>query len=378
MRTIYILVTIQLLCVGALAYHLRRNEIHNRISREALLSLITRNELLLSELNLNIEQQFGCQQLPHVLARLPKADEQGIVLSVKKIAISSAVIPYNASLIAHNGGYQLFFRYDIPIAGRSKAPFHSYIGYAKLNNQFDLSDPQLHVVDTESNFSEDPRVIQHGDRRFLVFNDVIPMEKRPRSIWMGELNQEYKIVHSVSPLKTNPSRTEKNWSPFFYEGDLHFIYSINPHQVLKYPSMAPVNLGSESMLSDCDWPTNMWGTLRGGTPAQLVDGEYLAFFHSAFSDRKGLDWYVMGAYTFEATPPFRITRISPYPILFKGIYDSPHLNTSNPRIRVLYPAGFVTDNERIHVSCGENDSAVKILTLDKNALLNSLKRVGGI
>ena len=377
MRTLYTLVAIQLLCIGALAFHMRKIENHTRQSQDTLLSLSKRNELLLSELNFTVEQRFDCQQLPHALARLPKADEQGIVLSIKTISIPSAIVPYNASLIAQESGYQLFFRYDLPLAGKSKVPFYSHIGYVKLDHNFDLREPQLHTIETHSNFSEDPRVFQNGERCFLVFNDVIANGNRPRSMWMGELDEEQKVLNSIRTLAPNPTRTEKNWSPFVYEGEPYFVYSINPHQILKYPSMLPMNLGSESMLSDLDWPSNIWGVLRGGTPAQLVDGEYLAFFHSAFGDRKGIGWYVMGAYTFEATPPFRITSISPYPILFKDIYNSPLQNTANPRIRCLYPAGFVCDQGLIHVSCGENDSAVKIITMDKKALLNSLKRVGG-
>jgi hypothetical protein len=59
-------------------------------------------------------------------------------------------------------------------------------------------------------------------------------------------------------------------------------------------------------------------------------------------------------------------------------YNSPPLNTSNPKLRCIFPSGFVLETrngqELIHVSCGENDSSVKILTMDKDALLKSLNR----
>jgi predicted GH43/DUF377 family glycosyl hydrolase len=90
-------------------------------------------------------------------------------------------------------------------------------------------------------------------------------------------------------------------------------------------------------------------------------------------DRKGISWYVMAAYTFEENPPFRITAISPHPILFKGIYDSPILNTAWHYQRAVFPAGFVMCQGQIHVALGENDSAVKIVSLDQDALLNSLR-----
>ena len=90
----------------------------------------------------------------------------------------------------------------------------------------------------------------------------------------------------------------------------------------------------------------------------------------------------MGAYTFTSSSPFKITRISPYPILFKGVYDTPHQVFANSKVRSIYPAGFICEHregkELIHVSCGENDSGMKIISMDKNALLASLKIVDSV
>jgi hypothetical protein len=87
----------------------------------------------------------------------------------------------------------------------------------------------------------------------------------------------------------------------------------------------------------------------------------------------------MGAYTFAASFPFPITRISPYPILFKNIYQAPHSSLANPKVRAIYPAGLLHEKragkDTISVSCGENDSCIKIVTMDKSALFASLKNV---
>ena len=86
----------------------------------------------------------------------------------------------------------------------------------------------------------------------------------------------------------------------------------------------------------------------------------------------------MGAYTFNAAPPFNLTGISKYPILFKGIYETPFINTASIDKRVIFPSGFVVENqddrELIHLACGENDCSVKIVTLDKEQLLKSMLR----
>jgi hypothetical protein len=122
-----------------------------------------------------------------------------------------------------------------------------------------------------------------------------------------------------------------------------------------------------------------WGIPRGGTPAILIDGEYLSFFHSSFEDEKGIIWYIMGAYTFASVPPFQMTRISPCPFLFKGIYSTPHGEIANPKIRSIYPAGLIYERrdgrDVIAVSCGENDSAIKIISMDKQALFSSLQTI---
>ena len=87
----------------------------------------------------------------------------------------------------------------------------------------------------------------------------------------------------------------------------------------------------------------------------------------------------MGAYTFEAHPPFRMTSISPYPILFQGIYQAPLHRLASRYLYCIYPAGLVLakegEREVLHLSCGENDSAIKIITFDKQKLLSSLVRL---
>jgi hypothetical protein len=86
----------------------------------------------------------------------------------------------------------------------------------------------------------------------------------------------------------------------------------------------------------------------------------------------------MGAYTFNAAPPFNLTGISKYPILFKEIYETPFANTACIEKRVIFPSGFVLENqngrELIQLACGENDCGIKIVTIDKENLLKSLQR----
>ena len=376
MKMIFVIFITQLLIILYLSIKFRNLKRSLCQTQYKSLSAIRKTQTLIQELHLSFEKLFEIRQLPLVIAQIPFADEKGIIRSVKTINIPAVPAPYNASIIEKGSGYLLFFRFDIPTIGKDHPPFFSSIGCINLDRDFKPTEKTFSKIKTNSNFSEDARIFQNGNRSFLVYNDLISDSKNRRGIRIASIDLDKKSLDFITSLSLPTSRAEKNWTPFSLEGEIHFLYSINPQKIFKVPNpeknfMSSISLSTVSKL---DWP-DIWGTLRGGTPAKLVDGEYLAFFHSSFEDYRGIVWYIMGAYTFESSYPFRITRISPHPILFNGIYDTAHKNTANPNIRSIYPAGFIVDGDLIHVSCGENDSAVKIITMDKKNLLLSLKQI---
>lgn len=347
-----------------------------RKAQSKSLFMAQKNEILLHCMNLSIENLTKTRVFPPSLANLAFADEMDVVLSVKKIKVGSVSAPYNASIGHVESGYVLFFRYDTPSFGRD--PIFSNIGCVSLDQNFAPLNDSFFKIETQSLFSEDARFFQNEGRYFLVYNDLIP--RFERTLRIGAIDLTKKRLDYITVLRSFSKKMEKNWTPFSYRGEIKFLYTIHPQKILSLPNPRKNHLETfgDSLSSSLEWP-HKWGALRGGTPALLVDGEYLSFFHSSFEDNKGILWYVMGAYTFAASSPFKITRISPHPILFKGIYDTIHEGTANPRVRSLYPAGFICEEREgkdlISVSCGENDSGIKIITMDKKALLASLKIV---
>ena len=331
---------------------------------------------------------LGNLTLPIELQNIPLGEKKGLVLGSKEVHIRNVVAPFSPSLIKNDQGYLLFFRYDV-IDQRCSAGYYTYIGQAQLDKNFEQTAEEYKTIDTGSQYSEDPRVVEVGSELYLFFNDLHPSGAYgSRSMRVGKINlAESKIEYSTS-LDLQFQNVEKNWVPFaFVEGnhqpELYIEYYINPHKILK---LADPHVGSLEHLSfpgiasfqHLFWP-RMWGNPRGGSSALKVDDEYLSFFHSSFKDRHGFHWYVMGAYTFEAQAPFRVTKLSHYPILFEGIYDTPLTNTAPERKRVIFPTGFVTDETAgknvVHVACGENDCAIKIVTLDREVLLRSMKKI---
>lgn len=325
--------------------------------------------------------------MPEQFANVPFGEQTGLVLGNKKLNIRGDICPYNASIVRRGtNGYHIVFRYD-EIDETSPLDFYSYLGYAQLDDQFNQTDKEFTVLNTHTRSPEDPRILRAKDKDYLIFNDFGQGRNLGnRYMYLGEIDFDKLNIQNVISFNPNLQFIEKNWVPFEYIGknkdaEIYFEYSISPLKLLKIDNFSKPSIThvfSPRELKEICWP-KLWGEIRGGTAAQKLDGQYLAFFHSSFQDRNDVLWYCMGAYTFEATPPFRITGISHYPILFEGIYTTPHMNTADPFKRVLFPCSFVVESKKegdaIHISCGENDSGVKIVTLDKEKLLKELKRI---
>jgi predicted GH43/DUF377 family glycosyl hydrolase len=330
---------------------------------------------------------FGNLAVPYPLQNLPFGEDIGVVIGVKNIAIRNVVAPHNATIVEHEDGYLLFFRYDLM---QTKRPgnYHTHIGCAFLTRDFEQTEEEFRTIDTGSFYSEDPRALTVGDSLYLVFNDIHPSNHNCRTMRIGKLNLEESKLDYVTDLDLQIKPIEKNWVPFEYIengiAQVYLGYSINPHKVLKVENpqvsaLTHLMFPNFSTYNKLFWPS-VWGDyVKGGTPAKKVGDLYLSFFHTFFLDENNTAWYNMGAYTFEDTPPFRISAISNYPILYKGIYNTPPINTANPTKKVVFPGGFVEgklgEKEVFYLVCGENDCAVKLITIDKEVLLKGLKKI---
>ena len=328
--------------------------------------------------------RFG---LPKELKNIPFGDKSGLVLGSKTIEIRNVFAPYNPSIIKKDNGYLIFFRYDIPLYGK-KVPIHSFIGCAELDRKFNQTEKEYVRINTGTNTSEDPRAIKVGDEIYLIYNDTDYEGSRFRTMRIAGLDpKSYKILF-ITPLSLQLNHVEKNWAPFDYAGlnedsSIYFEYSLSPHKIIKLVNP------KENVLENCAYPNKAvfqklnwkksWGILRGGTPPINCGDYFLGFFHSSFKDSNGFIWYLMGAYTFDSNPPFKLKRMSYYPILFNGIYGSSPVNTSDLCKRVIFPSGFLEEKvdgqNLLHIACGENDCAIKVVTLDKNKLLKSMIKI---
>jgi predicted GH43/DUF377 family glycosyl hydrolase len=313
---------------------------------------------------------ISIEKLPKELREVPFADDLGLIINVKKVNISAFPFAYNASMISFGDYYKLFFRYDTPVL----PPYNSGIGVVSLDGNFDPIETEIATLSTNNNHSEDPRAFWYDEKIFISYSAFSKEVLGKISIHLARLDLRSIDVDEISNLDIGLQKVEKNWTPFIDNDALMFLYYIYPHKVLAVKEKEGklcIELSNEELIEkrSCCW-NKCYGPIRGGTPAILIsEDEYLSFFHSFFRDETGFIWYVMGAYTFDAKPPYKMLRVSNQPILFHSIYDSWTYHRDKYSI---FPSGLVIEGDRVLVSCGENDCAIKILSFDKQKLLDSL------
>lgn len=308
------------------------------------------------------------------------APQKELITSFKKVFFRAFPQAHNPSLIDTEWGILMTFRW-VP---DSAAPWISQIGIVLLDDNFNpKSEPQFlntrlmgsHIPSQ----SEDARVCSCDGRLYVVYNDnpklVNPTADQRRDMYVAELiyangffelSEPLKVVHKN---KYHQVKWQKNWVPFAWENKLLLSYSIIPHEVL-LPDMES-GLCSPLVAApfkNTGWKWG-WGSVRGGTPALLFDGEYLAFFHSSivtdssFSQGEAMHHYFMGAYTFSADPPFTVTKITERPLVAKLFYEP-----SSYDKRVVFPGGFIERDDCFYLAYGKDDQEMWIATIDKKKL----------
>jgi len=185
-------------------------------------------------------------------------------------------------------------------------------------------------------------------------------------------------------LGPDHARSEKNWTPFNFNGTTHYVYSISPeHVVLAADQLIAQNVQRVKIAYTSPHPSSSlknwkWGEMRGGSPAVLIDSPHgprlLTLFHSqARIHLKTVKTYFFGAYLFLPHPPFNITHITPEPLVPKGdFYNSSAAGWAYGNLdHVVFPMGLVAlkaSQDAVVASVGLNDARCYLLELRLSAL----------
>jgi predicted GH43/DUF377 family glycosyl hydrolase len=228
---------------------------------------------------------------------------------------------------------------------------------------------KIKMPGSETEHFEDPRCVMHNGSLWISCCNFLVFGSAKNQRWTGahqiiaQVSDDWKSSKRYDPQygKNGPSMFtnksvnndkgdvhEKNWLWFSHEGNLHLIYSAMPHLVVRW---------TEDMKPADSWqtitPMVQWkmGEIRGGTTPVLVGREYWTFFHSSLPWQGKKRQYHMGAYAFEAHPPFRITKITTRPLLT----GSPNDYWLPGKPACIFPCGALIRNGKWLVVGGSND-----------------------
>ena len=80
-----------------------------------------------------------------------------------------------------------------------------------------------------------------------------------------------------------------------------------------------------------------------------------------------MNHYLMGAYTFDANPPYALMGASPEPLVAETFYEGPMYNTWKP-LREIFPMGIIVKNDIAWVSYGRQDHEIWVAKIDLKGL----------
>jgi len=236
----------------------------------------------------------------------------------------------------------------------------------------------------------DPRLLRVGEAIYMVYCRQQNGENRKTSKALLHLAKLEKISGKWQVIQDSPlvfeggeafyqkglveRNFEKNWMPFSENGELFFIYLMEPdHIVLKADLQSgKVNLFSSSK-NDFKKEIN---APRGSTPAVYDEelGGYITCYHFVYPTQrkvlgKKVDAYFFGAYLFSKTPPFKILKRTKGPIIGKGFYDNFH--------KIIFPTSLIREGENYLVFYGNDDSSNKVATVSRKDLIDAMEEVEG-
>ena len=233
---------------------------------------------------------------------------------------------------------------------------------------------------------QDPRLLIENETTIVISYSIF-LGSRPNGLFKQSMVRlridEEKAIFSKSSLLESTElfkneQHQKNWIPFIYEKRLLFVQSICPFHVIELVNEENIRPEVKSVVKNntTDLPWKGWHgwPLRGGTPAILVRGVYLSFFHVIFMFQfpYKMRTYFMGALTFCPTPPFPFHSMSSHPIIREALYQGPWINIKMDY--VVFPTGITLDPDGKHLwlSFGWQDKHGWLVKMEIDELLSSL------
>lgn len=261
---------------------------------------------------------------------------------------------FNASMIRHRG--QMLMAYRV---GRGGSQIH----VARVNEDLSAGASTylpLHHAQAPLG-QEDPRFFVHAGKLHVGYIGVLG-EQGPTSVLYARLSDGLDVEQIFYPDFAKRGAWEKNWTFFSWSGELFAVYSIRPHAVLHVVNDEAFPFAQTTAM--LPWSG---GSMRGGASPVRVGDEFFHWFHGATETAKGRV-YNVGCYAFQARPPFRITRLTPDPILVGDRAPRP----ADFWADCIFPGGAILAGDRWLVSAGVMDTSISIFELAHKQVLRAM------
>ncbi len=165
---------------------------------------------------------------------------------------------------------------------------------------------------------------------------------------------------------------EKNWMPFVKDGELFFVYLMEPEHVILKTDLS----SGKATISYRSGNTflSQLGQSRGSTPPVFDEelGEWITLYHYVYPTNrkitnKKVDAYFFEGYTFSKDPPYKVLRKSNGPIIGQSVYNNFH--------KIIFPTTLVREGDDYLIFYGDDDSTNKMARVPRNDLIASMEGV---
>ena len=217
---------------------------------------------------------------------------------------------------------------------------------------------------------EDPRLFIHRDKLHVIYVGVEGKAVGPTSQLIAQLANDGRVERRLFLDLPGREKWEKNWAPFEYHGELYAVYSIAPHVIIRIRPDGRCERAAETPTPH-EWSG---GHLRGGAAPVRVGDEFFHWFHGRIEEKYGKPTYTTGVYTFEAKPPFRVTRMTSTPVM----YGDSRTRPADWFVNNWFPCGAILEGQTWIVSAGEHDQWVNVAEWDAGEICKRLLTPAGV
>lgn len=297
---------------------------------------------------------------------------------------------FNPSIIEFRDKTFLFYRYE------KIDSYNTEIAVIQLDEKYRPIDRTNTRIDLRKfpagvTTFDDPRAFIYKGAIHFVYARGLQIHTRQGKMWVSGIGiahvNDGKLVRQFLPFFGNNKnisngwagqKSEKNWSPFEYDGKVLMVYSINPLVVIESDLNRPqCRKVSETSFDQSFWK---WGKfLGGGTPMLKRGEEYYGFFHSFVSDgtnKPTCRRYNMGFYSIVNDKGFwKVKRISTKPLLEAEKDAKRDLRKSDDwwLPNCVYPCGMIERGDKVIISAGWQDCRCMLYEYDWDEILEDVK-----